>query len=213
MIINMYGIENYWGFILVGIVLNLTPGADTIYILTRSISQGRKAGIYSVIGITTGGLIHTIMAAFGLSVILAKSAVLFNVIKYLGVGYLCYLGIKMIVEKDNLFDNAEKKLESTDLFKIYRQGLFTNLLNPKVALFFLSLLPQFINTQSASGPIPFLLLGITFMTTGTAWCLVLAYSASMISNTLRNNDKVGKIMQKISGLIFIGLGIKILADK
>jgi RhtB (resistance to homoserine/threonine) family protein len=209
----MYGIENYLGFVIAGVLLNLTPGADTMYILTRSITQGRRAGIYSVLGIGTGGLVHTTLAAFGLSIILAKSAVAFNLIKYIGVGYLVYLGIKMILERNNLFDNETQKLESTDLFKIYRQGMLTNLLNPKVALFFLSLMPQFIDPHYVNGPIPFLILGITFMTTGTIWCFFLAYSASLISKTLRNNERIGKTMQKISGFIFIALGIKILVNK
>jgi RhtB (resistance to homoserine/threonine) family protein len=210
---TIYGIENYLGFIIAGILLNLTPGADTMYILTRSITQGRRAGIYSVLGISTGALIHTTFVAFGLSIVLAKSAFAFNMIKYVGVAYLVYLGIKMIVEKNNLFDNKNQKIETTDLFKIYRQGLLTNVLNPKMVLFFLSLLPQFINPLYVNGSIPFLILGVTFLITGTIWCLILAYSASLISQTLRNNDKIGKIMQKISGSIFIGLGIKILTDK
>lgn len=209
----MYGIENYCGFILAGILLNLTPGADTMYILTRSISQGRRAGIYSVLGITSGGLFHTVFAALGLSIILAKSALAFNIIKYAGVIYLAYLGIKMIMEKNNIFDGNNQQIVKGDLLKIYRQGLFTNLLNPKVALFFLSLLPQFINPDNANGPIPFLILGVTFMTTGTLWCLFLAHSASLITKTLRENDRIGKIMQKVSGFVFIGLGIKILMDK
>ena len=209
----MFGIENYLGFILAGILLNLTPGADTMYILTRSISQGRRAGYYSVLGIGTGALIHTTLASFGLSIILAKSAFAFNLIKYMGVAYLVYLGIRMIIDKNNLFDNKNQKMETTDLFRIYRQGLLTNLFNPKVALFFLSFLPQFINPHFANGPIPFLILGFTFMTTGTLWCFFLAYSASLISQTLRNNDKIGKIMQKVSGFVFIGLGLKILTDK
>jgi threonine/homoserine/homoserine lactone efflux protein len=136
----MYGIENYVGFVIAGILLNLTPGADTMYILTRSISQGRRAGVYSVLGIGSGCLIHTILAAFGLSIILAKSALAFNIIKYVGVAYLVYLGIKMIMEKNNLFDNKTQQLETTKLVKIYQQGLLTNVLNPKVALFFLSFL-------------------------------------------------------------------------
>jgi len=209
----MFGIENYVGFILAGILLNLTPGADTMYILTRSISQGRRAGYYSVLGIGTGALIHTTLASFGLSIILAKSALAFNLIKYMGVAYLVYLGIRMIIDKNNLFDNKNQKMETTDLFRIYRQGLLTNLFNPKVALFFISFLPQFINPHFANGPIPFLILGFTFMTTGTLWCFFLAYSASLISQTLRNNDKIGKIMQKVSGFVFIGLGLKILTDK
>ena len=209
----MFGIENYFGFLIAGIILNLTPGADTIYILTRSIAQGRKAGVYSVLGICTGASVHTLLAAFGLSIILAKSIVAFSIVKYIGVAYLVYLGIKMIVEKNNLFDAANSTMETTDLSKIYRQGIFTNLFNPKVALFYLSFLPQFINPGVASGPLPFILLGLTFMTTGTIWCLVLAYGASHISRALRNNIKMGRLMQKLSGVVFIGLGLKILFDK
>lgn len=212
MIITMFGIDNYLGFIVAGIILNLTPGSDTMYILTRSISQGRKAGIYSVLGITTGGLIHTTFASLGLSILLAKSATAFALVKYLGVTYLVYLGIRMIIDKKNSFDNSQKT-EQLDLKKIYRQGVITNVLNPKVALFFLAFLPQFINPNYASGSLPFMILGVTFMTTGTVWCLFLAYAASRITNTLRANDRIGMIMQKISGLIFIGLGIRLLTQK
>lgn len=209
----MYGIENYFGFLVAGILLNLTPGADTIYILTRSISQGKRAGIYSVLGISTGVLVHTILASFGLSIILAKSVFAYNLVRYVGVAYLFYLGVRMIIEKNNLFDNKDQKIEGASLLKIYWQGMLTNVLNPKVALFFLSFLPQFINPACTTGPLPFLILGFTFLTTGTLWCFFLASSASLVSKTLRNNDRIGKMMQKISGIVFIGLGIKLLSDK
>jgi RhtB (resistance to homoserine/threonine) family protein len=209
----MYGIENYFGFLVAGILLNLTPGADTIYILTRSISQGKRAGIYSVLGISTGVLVHTVLASFGLSIILAKSVFAYNLVRYVGVAYLFYLGVRMIIEKNNLFDNKDQKIEGTSLLKIYWQGMLTNVLNPKVALFFLSFLPQFINPACTTGPLPFFILGFTFLTTGTLWCFFLASSASLVSKTLRNNDRIGKMMQKISGIVFIGLGIKLLSDK
>jgi len=209
----MFGIENYLGFIFAGIILNLTPGADSIYIMTRSIAQGKKAGIYSVLGVSSGGLIHTIFTSIGLSIILAKSATAFMIVKYLGVGYLIYLGIKMIVEKSNLFESNSQKFDKLNLWKIYRQGLITNVLNPKVAIFFLAFLPQFIDTNNTNGAVPFLILGLTFMMTGTLWCLFLAYTSSSITKTLRNNDRIGKIMQKISGFIFVGLGLKLFLSK
>ncbi len=209
----MFGIENYIGFIIAGVILNLTPGSDTMYILARSISQGRKAGIYSVLGISTGGLIHTVFASFGLSIILAKSATAFAIVKYLGVAYLLYLGIKMIIDKKNSLSASSEDKNQLDLKKIYRQGVITNVLNPKVALFFIALLPQFINPDYAAGTLPFVILGVTFMTTGTLWCLFLAYAASLVTKILRNNNKVGMMMQKISGLVFIGLGIKLLTQK
>jgi threonine/homoserine/homoserine lactone efflux protein len=209
----VFGIENYLGFILAGIILNLTPGADTMYILTRSIAQGRRAGFVSVYGIGTGILVHTILASFGLSIILAKSATAFMIVKYLGVGYLVFLGIMMIISKNNSFDSKVQKMEQLDLRKIYRQGVVTNVLNPKVALFFLAFMPQFINPHFVQGPLPFIILGITFLTTGSIWCMFLAYASSFITGALRENDRIGMIMQKISGLIFIALGLKLLLQK
>jgi RhtB (resistance to homoserine/threonine) family protein len=209
----MNGIENYIGFVIAGLILNLTPGADTIYIITRSVAQGRKAGIYSVLGIGTGALCHTLFAAFGLSIILMKSVLIFSIIKYLGVAYLIYLGIKMILDKSSIFENESMKFENVDLIKIYRQGFLTNLLNPKVAIFFLSLMPQFIKPEYVNGPIPFVILGLTFITTGTIWCLFLAYSASSMTKILRKNNKIGRIMQKLSGGIFIALGLQLLLKR
>ncbi|PGU80237.1 LysE family translocator [Bacillus cereus] len=206
----MYGIINYEVFLLTGILLNLIPGADTMYIVGRSISQGRKAGVYSVFGIITGSLVHTLLVAFGLSIILTKSIVLFNTIKVIGVIYLVYLGIKMILDKTNVaFQASSIKL---NIRKIYIQGLLTSLTNPKVSLFFIAFLPQFIDTK-ASGPMPFIILGLTFTVTGLLWCLFVAYFSSYVTKKLRGNQKVGMILNKITGLIFIGMGLKLLQTK
>jgi RhtB (resistance to homoserine/threonine) family protein len=209
----MSGIENYLGFIIAGIIMNLTPGADTIYIITRSIAQGKKAGIYSVLGIGTGAIIHVIFAAFGLSIILAKSVFFFNLIKWIGAAYLIYLGIRMLIDKSNLFASEKTEFEKVDVWKIYRQGFLTNLLNPKIALFFLSLLPQFVKPEYVNSSIPFLILGVTFLFTGTVWCLFLAYFASYMTDTLRENTQIGKIMKKISGYVFVALGLQLLINK
>lgn len=209
----MNGIENYLGFIIAGIALNLTPGADTIYILTRSIAQGKKAGIYSVLGIGTGAIVHTLFAALGLSALLITSAIAFSIVKWMGAAYLIYLGIGILMDKSKLSINNTSPFEQINRGKIYRQGFLTNLLNPKIAIFFLSLLPQFINPQYTNGPIPFLLLGFTFITTGTIWCFFLVYSAAYMSNKLRENEKLGKITQKLSGLVFIGLGLQLLLKR
>ena len=211
--IHMHGIENYLGFLLAGIVMNLTPGADSIYIITRSVTQGKKAGIYSVLGIGSGAIVHIILAAFGLSTLLAKSILLFNIVKWVGAAYLIYLGIKTFLDKSNLFDTEKTELDKVDLGKIYRQGFLTNVLNPKVAIFFLSLLPQFIKPEFASNIIPFLILGGTFLFTGTLWCLFLAYSASFMTNALRKNSKLAQVMKKLSGYVFIGLGLQLLVKK
>lgn len=209
----MFGIENYLGFVATGILLNLTPGTDTMYILTHSVSQGRKAGIYSALGIATGVFVHTLFASFGLSIVLMRSTTVFVIVKYLGVAYLIYLGIKMIIVKKKSFDNNFSRIKQPNLQKIYRQGVLINVLNPKVALFFLAFLPQFINPSKVASALPFIILGSTFMITGTLWCLFLAYSASLITTTLRENDKIETILQTTSGLIFIGLGFRLLTQK
>lgn len=209
----MNGIENYLGFLLAGIIMNLTPGADSIYIIARSVAQGKKAGIYSVLGIGSGAIIHVILAAFGLSVIIAQSILFFTIIKWTGAAYLIYLGIRTLINKSNLFDNEKIEFEKINLWKIYRQGFITNVLNPKIALFFMSLLPQFIKPEYVNTPIPFLILGGTFLFTGIIWCMFLAYAASFMTNAMRKNNRIGKIMTKISGSVFIGLGLQLLFKK
>lgn len=205
----MFGIIDYSLFIMAAVVLNLTPGADTIYILGRSMTQGRKAGIVSVLGISSGSLIHTLIAALGLTIILAKSALAFNLVKFLGAGYLVYLGVRLLRSKDSLSITSDKYKE-TSLRKIYFEGMITNLLNPKVALFFLAFLPQFIDPNNVYGPIPFLLLGLTFITTGTIWCIVLAFFSSFMTEKFKGEKRISNILNKLAGVIFIGLGLNLL---
>jgi len=131
----MVGIVHYEMFLIAAIILNITPGSDTIYILSRSISQGRTTGIYSVLGSSSGCVIHTVLASLGLSVILAQSALAFTSVKIAGAIYLGYLGITMLFTKNNILaSQAENAMSNKDAFL---QGLMTDVLNPKVALFFL----------------------------------------------------------------------------
>jgi RhtB (resistance to homoserine/threonine) family protein len=205
----MTGIINFETFLITGILLNLTPGNDTIFILTQSIGQGRKAGIVSSLGIATGSVLHTLFAAFGLSLIIAKSMLLFNIIKYAGAAYLLYMGYKMLTDKSQL--NTENKVENVAInySKIYRNGIFTNLLNPKVALFFIAFLPQFIDPSINNTVLPFLMLGLTFITTGAIWCFILAVFASAIFGKLKSNQKTSSYIYKICGVALVGLGLKV----
>jgi len=216
----MFGIENYLGFILAAILLNLTPGTDSMYIITRSMAQGQTAGFYSVLGITSGILVHTLLASLGLSVLLANSPTAFMIVKYIGASYLCYLGFKMLTSKqqpliaDSLSEDEQlATAKSTNHWQIYQQGLLTNVFNPKVALFFLAFFPQFIDSSYAHGMLSFLILGLTFATTGFIWCSCLALLASLLSKNLRENPSIEVVLNKISGVVFIGLGIKLLTDK
>lgn len=205
----MSGIINFEVFIVTGILLNMTPGTDTIFILTKSIGQGRQAGVVSALGIGAGCIVHTILAALGLSLIIAKSILVFTIIKYAGAAYLLYVGYKMMTDYSLLpLENIENDL-TMKYWKIFRDGMFTNILNPKVALFFIAFLPQFVDPASTNTVLPLLALGTTFIVTGTIWCLMLAIFASAIFNRLKTNRNIAAYINKICGLTLIGLGIKV----
>jgi RhtB (resistance to homoserine/threonine) family protein len=205
----MTGIIHFETFIIAGILLNLTPGNDTIFILSKSIAQGRKAGILSVLGIATGSLIHTTLAALGLSIIIAKSVLAFTIVKYAGAAYLLYIGFKMITDRSTLDTSISASANKINSLKIYRDAVLTNVLNPKVAMFFIAFLPQFIDPHYQNSIIPFMLLGITFTITGTIWCLILANFSSFLFSKLRGNQKFSSYLNKVCGIVLIGLGIKI----
>ncbi|MCW3091992.1 MAG: LysE family translocator [Ferruginibacter sp.] len=207
--INMEGIIHFETFLITGILLNLTPRNDTFFILGRSIALGKKAGLLSVLGIGTGSLIHTTLAAFGLSIIIAQSVWAFTVIKYAGAVYLVYMGFKMIVSPSHTTKNTAQS-ESSSYFKnVYRDAVFTNVLNPKVAMFFIAFLPQFIDPAYRHDVLPFLTLGLTFTITGTIWCTMLAVFSSAISSALRKNEKFSSVLNKTCGFILVALGIKV----
>ena len=205
----MFGIQNFSLFLVSCILLNLTPGQDTMFILGRGIAQGRKAGMISVLGIMSGVLIHTSFAALGLSAILATSSLAFSIVKYAGAGYLIWIGVGFLRNgrhNDKLEAIERKRLSS---WTIYRQGVLTNLLNPKVSLFFLSFLPQFVDLQTEFVLIPFIVLGMTFFTTGSIWCMVLVYGSAWLTDRFRNRTAMGGILKKLTGTLFVGLGIKL----
>ncbi|HEY0053772.1 MAG TPA: LysE family translocator [Pedobacter sp.] len=205
----MQGIHHFETFLLTGILLNLTPGNDTIFILSKSIAQGKKAGIISVLGIATGSVIHTVLAAYGLSVIIAKSLLVFNLIKYAGAAYLFYLGYKMFNDKSELNTRILRRRKAINYLKIYGDAILTNVLNPKVALFFIAFLPQFINPDATNTMLPFMVLGATFILTGTTWCLILAVFASAIFAKFKSNTNIAGYFNKVCGLSLIALGIKV----
>jgi threonine/homoserine/homoserine lactone efflux protein len=208
----MLGTQNLLLFVMSGILLNLTPGQDTLYIVGRSVAQGRRAGVLSVLGIVSGSVVHTLAAAFGLSAILATSAQAFTIVKMLGAAYLTYLGLRMLFERSRASDGpAEFTPDSS--WAIYRAGFFTNLLNPKVALFFMAFLPQFVMPSASSKIVAFLFLGSVFIFNGTLWCLILVWSASSMSRRLRGNPSAGAMLKRAAGAMFIGLGVKLAVSR
>jgi len=208
----MFGIHDFSLFLASGILLNLAPGPDTAYILGRSIAQGRTAGIASAFGISVGSIFHTCAAALGLSAFLATSAWAFSAIKLIGGGYLVFLGIKLILERGEQF-RVPSDFRRSNSGAAFRQGVLTNLLNPKVALFFLAFLPQFIDPASRAKIPAFLALGLTFVTTGTIWCVILAWFAAAFSQRLRANRKISQWLNRAIGSIFVFLGARLAATR
>ncbi|HEX6180153.1 MAG TPA: LysE family translocator [Chitinophagaceae bacterium] len=201
-------IQNFWMFALAGLMLNLTPGNDMIYVATRSTGQGIKAGIVSALGITAGCMVHILAAVVGVSAILAQSAVAFEVIKYLGAAYLVYLGIRSLLSKRSGFTiHGEKEHHSYK--KIFWQGVITNVLNPKVALFFLAFLPQFIDVSAKAAHWQILFLGTWFNTSGLIVNVLVALLFGKIGGWLGNSPRFVQWQNRITGLMLIALGIKV----
>jgi threonine/homoserine/homoserine lactone efflux protein len=208
----MLGIHDYWLFVATGVLLNLTPGQDTLYILGRSIAQGRQIGVASALGISAGGVVHTLAAALGLSAVLATSASAFIALKVVGAVYLVYLGVRMLIARTAAVGSTDIA-GLVNVWTAFRQGMLTNMLNPKVALFFLALMPQFIEPDSPTKVGAFLVLGFTFLSTGTVWCLVLALGAARVRSFFASRPRALQNFSQVSGALFIFLGLRLAASK
>jgi threonine/homoserine/homoserine lactone efflux protein len=205
---EMLGTHDLPTFMLASLLLNVTPGPDTLYIVSRSVSQGRRAGFVSALGISTGCLVHTGLAAFGLSAVLSTSATAFEAVKIAGAFYLIYLGTRVLRNRPGTTGNTPPPPRPA--LALYRQGVMTNVLNPKVALFFLAFLPQFIVPDSGLGPVPFLALGLLFVVQGTLWCALVVLFASRATEAIRTNGRAALMLERLTGVVFIALGLKLL---
>ena len=200
--------DNFWVFALTGLLLNLTPGNDMMYIIARSSGQGTKAGVISALGIGAGCLVHIMAAVVGLSALIAQSAIAFDIIKYLGAAYLIYLGVKSLLAKKKALA-IDKNLQQLSYRKIFWQGVLTNVLNPKVALFFLAFLPQFIDVNKDNTSLQILFLGIWFDIVGTFVNILVALLFGRIGAWLSKSPTFVQWQERITGLILIALGIKV----
>ena len=207
----MFGTHDLWAFLAASFLLWLTPGPDTMYILARSIAQGRRAGVMSALGIGSGLLIHTVLAAVGLSAILAASAWAFAAVKTAGAVYLIYLGLQALRKKVGRLDAPDFSPISS--WRVYRQGVVSNTLNPKVAIFFLAFLPQFVDPAAGRGPMPFLFLGAIFVVGGTLWSVGQAVCAASATRTIRRNPALLGWLERLSGCVYIALGLNLLRSK
>ena len=206
----MLGIQELWLFIISGLLLNITPGPDTAYIVGRSVQLGWRGGVAAALGIGAGCLVHVFGAAVGLSALLAASSGAFTVLKWAGAAYLCLIGGRMLLSRPqapSLKTIAEGGAVS--LRQVFLQGALTNALNPKVALFFLAFLPQFVASDSPHRAAAFVLLGLIFIFNGTLFCVGVAAFSAMAAGRVRQSGPAMLWMNRALGGLFVYLGVRV----
>ncbi len=194
-------------FLVASALLTLAPGPDIVYVITRGIAQGRRAGIAAALGFSSGVIFHTALAAFGVAALIRSSELAFAVVRYAGAGYLIYLGIMTLSSRGALQLGREQP--ALALWTVYKQSVIGNALNPKVTLFFLSFLPQFVNVKAGHVAWQAALLGLIFMLQSALIFAAVAFFAGSIGDKLRANDNIAQRLNRFAGIIFIALGIRV----
>ncbi|MEI8593006.1 LysE family translocator [Photobacterium sp. Hal280] len=206
----MLGIENLWLFVVSGLLLNMIPGPDSLLIAGRAATQGFKAGSATALGIGTGTMIHIVAAALGLSAVLASSATAFTVVKILGGAYLIYMAISMLRSSSADGNTEVMRKPKASLKRIYYQGFITNLFNPKIAVFFLAFMPQFISASSENKALAFIVLGLIFNVNGMLWCHLIAWMSASLSRRLSVGIATKKWLSRFTASLFGVFGIRLL---
>jgi len=193
-------------FLAAALALNLTPGPDMLYVIANSVAHGRRGGVVSALGIGAGTIVHTVAAALGLSALLMSSALAFSVVRYLGAIYLLYLGARAIAGRK--VSGVSGDVQQADLGKAFRQGVITNVLNPKVALFFLAFIPQFVNQTRGSVVWQFLLLGTIFNCSGTIVNTIVAWVTGYAGDLAGRHPRLSQAQRYVTGTILVALGAR-----
>jgi threonine/homoserine/homoserine lactone efflux protein len=209
----MFGIHDLPLFVISGLLLNIMPGPDSLLIMTRSATQGWRAGCAAALGIGAGTLVHIVAAALGLSAILATSATAFTVVKLIGAAYILYMAFGLLRSRKEAGGAKKLDLPALPYRKIFGQGFLTNVLNPKVALFFLAFVPQFIDAGAPHKAVAFIVLGCIFNFNGMLWCAALALTTARASERLKLNPTVSLWLNRVTGGLFVWLGVKLALAK
>ncbi|MBU0923750.1 LysE family translocator [bacterium] len=198
-------------FIITSILIILTPGQDMILVMSRSISQGQKAGVITALGVCFGLLGHTLLATFGLGALLMTSEFLFDLIKLIGASYLIYIGYQLLSSKNPKL--TMKDLPKTSYKKMFLQGALTNIMNPKIAIFYFSYLPQFVNSDTNNQALQLLILGLTYAILTFFIKAPIGFISGLLSIWIKSRPSVLSYMNKTSGIVFIVLGLKLASEQ
>lgn len=211
----MLGIHDLGLFVVSGLLLNLMPGPDSLLIMTRSAAQGARAGCVAAMGIGAGTFVHVFAAALGLSALLQTSAMAFAVVKYIGAAYILFLAWTLLRSKPAVAEGSKVRVTAPalPLRQVFAQGFLTNLLNPKVALFFLAFVPQFIDAAAPHKALSFIVLGCIFNFNGMLWCNALAWLTARASASMQLPPGLVRWLNRLTGGVFIWLGVKLALSK
>lgn len=207
----MFGTTDLALFITAGLLLNIAPGPDTLYILGRATSHGWRGGALAALGIGAGLFVHTLAAVVGLSALLAVSATAFNIFKWVGAAYLVYVGVSLLLARPTI-QEPTPTIRTGGLRTVFFQGFLTNVLNPKVALFFLAFLPQFVDPNAPNKAIAFLFLGSVFIFNGTLWNLLVAWSTARLTGRVTGSAHFSLWLNRTVGALFVYLGIRLVTS-
>jgi len=207
-------ISAYWIlFLSTALLLNISPGPDLLYLISKTISYGKRTGFATMLGLGSGAIIHTLFVSLGISIIISKSIIIFTIIKYLGAAYLLYLGIKTLFTKNIENSKYNNKNKNETFFESYIQAIIIDVTNPKVAIFFIAFLPQFYRNNGTSQLIQFMILGLIIVLIGFIIESLVVLMSDRIINLLKQKPFVSKIIDKVFGGVMIGLGIKLILEK
>jgi threonine/homoserine/homoserine lactone efflux protein len=198
-------------FVVASLAVIIAPGPDNIYVLMRGVAQGREVALASAWGMCSGLLFHTTFAALGLSVVLARSAVAFSVIKYVGAAYLIYLGISALLSKEGFVPSAGEE-SAVQLRRFFLKGLTMNLLNPKVAVFFLAFLPQFANPGTSGMTLRLVVLGLVFALLSVVVFSAIALFSGVLGDRLGSNPRYATALRWLTGCVLVGLGLRLVGS-
>lgn len=201
---------SYWSvFLAAAIVINVSPGPDLIYILSRTVAHGRRIGLASSLGVGTGALVHVVAAAIGISAILMASALAFTAVKLIGAAYLIFLGVQALRSAGKSFAADTIPTGPISAWEAYRQGVLIDVLNPKVAIFFMAFLPQFIRSDAGPVSAQLILLGLVVIAIGIVVELFVVILAAKTTGFFRSSPKVGKWLDRVMGSILVALGFRL----
>ena len=209
----MGSLEQFLVFFAAAVLLNVSPGADHVFILGRTVAQGRRAGFLSSWGVCSGAMIHVLAAAFGISAILAASATAFTIVKLAGAAYLIWLGLRALRSQGLAIPTSAEGLKPASPWAIYRQGLIVDLLNPKVAVFFMAFLPQFVDPRLGHAGLQMIALGAVVIAVALVWETILIFGAGALSRRLRAQPAIARWINRVTGATVIWLGVRLAIER